>query len=200
MTYLSSTSYPESYYSLQYNSAFAEENFSDTSRSKTTSRNKKNEPPPDVAYDVFLQITNAKKIKTFDAYWWWKYEMRFFCFMRDSGPLLNHEILYGIENDLNRNLRNLSTLLASFQLWERSRGVLGFSVEDPRTADDRGTLPFVPGPPTLHPTQSPTAAPNDLENTNGQLPLGRNSNPTFVMPLNAQAWVSASKMLFYFIF
>jgi hypothetical protein len=193
MTYLNSTIYPESYYTLQYNTTFTEEGFADTSQQRSSRT--KNEPP--IAYDVYLQITDTKRIKTFEAYWWWKYEMKFFCFTPGIGPLLNRDILDIIEGDLNRNLRNLSTLVASFQLWELSRGVLGFSSEDPRTAEARGTLPFVPGPPTLHPTNSPTMAPdspqdgNNLEN-NGKLPLGRNSNPTFLTPLNAQAWVSST--------
>jgi hypothetical protein len=158
--------------------------------------------------DVVFQNTITERIELYDASWWWQYQLIFHCFWGDntdvllggggnerrvSGtPIGNAKILRQIRRDLNRYLRNcIESVSNVLELTGQSRGVLGVSIEDPRTS----MTPFLPGPPTpapsfsgspaLYATSAPSAA--YLGGSFGHsLDLGE---PTFQFPLNTKSWV-----------
>jgi hypothetical protein len=170
-------------------------------------------PNPIYEAEVVFQSGVATAINNLDASVWYQYQFIFHCFYGNADPtqrgqpIVDPNALRRIRQLLNQYLRDGIALVNEvFDFRERSCGVLGVAIEDPRYA----TPPFQDGPPTPAPTWEPTVAPvplgddDDIPRTaspatgvipprlpaRGAPPLdGATNYITYTLPMNAQYWV-----------
>ena len=169
------------------------------------------------AAEVVFQEVLATNIWRDLATHWWRYDFVFYCYWgpqwqppdRVGLPLDDPIAKRQVQLDLNRSLRRALQLIAnSFNLWERSNGVLGITLIDPTTVDN----PFEDLVSTLAPVASPapssvagsddtaTAMPTQRDkggrvsnNTPGTSMGAWNTKVTFESHLDVRLWVSATK-------
>jgi hypothetical protein len=160
--------------------------------------------------EVVFQRGVASPIRNLDAAVWYHYQFLFHCFYGNAysapqmmgQPIQEPNALHYLRQQLNQYLRfGIALVNEAGAFRERSCGLLGLALEDPRYAAE----PFRDGPPA--PTLVPTTVPRDSDDdggrtaapATGERPPARGAPPldgatqeysTYTRPMNAQDWVS----------
>jgi hypothetical protein len=104
------------------------------------------DPKPNAIAIITLIDAGVGIIQKSRISWWWEYRFVFGCEYgnglpdkKPGDPVTNPTLKQDIQDEISREIQTLGYILQPFRIYERSRGVVGISIDDPRKTDP----PFV---------------------------------------------------------
>lgn len=102
----------------------------------------------DVVARVTLVNAGVDKIKQTQRSWWWEYRFVFSCQYgtvipnrTEGDPITNVQLKQSIQDDMVLEIQRIGYVLQSFALYENSRRIVGFALDDPRVTEPQFFFP-----------------------------------------------------------